>query len=844
MSFISTSFASRYPPTNNQLRTSSNPRNQATIQDGRVTVQNVQGRQSQGYASSGSRGNATGINRSVGSNTTSQAKVVRCYNCQGEGHMAKQCTKPKRPKNSEWFKEKMLLVQALESGAVLDEEQMAFLADNMDAVPSHDINLNNNVFDNNVQELQYSEQPPFIDDSNIESTSDSGFHGSSSSSSTLGAGGALSKGGTTSLAQQDALIMSVIEELSNKVAQCNALNKENKIVNESLTAELETYKEHVKIFEERQKFDLNDREKYIDFQMRDVIVKRNAKFADFEKEIQSLKLHLSAHMSDNKLLTTTIDVLKKETKEKEDKYLDEIIALEKKKKDHKTALGYQNPLYLTKAQLKQPTLYCGQTIVKKHDALFVPDSKETLELATASRVKMLEKQNDPIAKEKNVIIKPIDYDALNKLSEHFSAHFVPPKQLFAEQAFWLPISKPTSEKPPVQPEPVPKEIPRELPTISLVKDSFNKMRSHVNNFDKVITVRTKVTGQNEGTWGFEHIRCAFEKDVIPFAKTLKEYFQMFDQGLVKEITEMKDVFNQMETEVDTYVMCIAMHADVENKCVVPAINDILAYAEMEQSYIDEYSKVLELEAELSKKKNMVEKVVYYELSNICSRLENRWMYKLDLPPISPKLKRNREVDVDYLQKAKEQCDTLRDIVEQAKALKPLDNTLEYDCKFTTRIQELCTKSWSAKRNKKQEWKPTGHVFTYVGHRWIPTGRAFTIDENKCPLTRSFSKFMGTVRFGNDHVTTIMGYGDYQIGNVMISWVYYVEGLGHNLFSVGQFCDSDLEVAFHKHTYFVRDLKGVDLLKGSRGTNLYTLSLEEMMQSSPTCILSKASKTKS
>nr|GEY15325.1 retrovirus-related Pol polyprotein from transposon TNT 1-94 [Tanacetum cinerariifolium] len=103
---------------------------------------------------------------------------------------------------------------------------------------------------------------------------------------------------------------------------------------------------------------------------------------------------------------------------------------------------------------------------------------------------------------------------------------------------------------------------------------------------------------------------------------------------------------------------------------------------------------------------------------------------------------------------------------------------------------------------------------------------------------------GTVKFGNDHVAKITGYGDYQIGNVTISRVYYVEGLGHNLFSVGQFCDSDLEVAFRQHSCFIRNLKGVDLLTGSRGNNLYTLSLQDLMASSPICLLSKASKTKS
>nr|GEX49780.1 copia protein [Tanacetum cinerariifolium] len=105
-------------------------------------------------------------------------------------------------------------------------------------------------------------------------------------------------------------------------------------------------------------------------------------------------------------------------------------------------------------------------------------------------------------------------------------------------------------------------------------------------------------------------------------------------------------------------------------------------------------------------------------------------------------------------------------------------------------------------------------------------------------------FSGTVKFGKDHMAKIMGYGDYQIGNVTISRVYFVEGLGHNLFSIGQFCNSDLEVAFRQHTCFIRNLEGVDLLIGSRGNNLYTLSLGDMMASSPIFLLSKASKTNS
>nr|GEW65716.1 retrovirus-related Pol polyprotein from transposon TNT 1-94 [Tanacetum cinerariifolium] len=112
------------------------------------------------------------------------------------------------------------------------------------------------------------------------------------------------------------------------------------------------------------------------------------------------------------------------------------------------------------------------------------------------------------------------------------------------------------------------------------------------------------------------------------------------------------------------------------------------------------------------------------------------------------------------------------------------------------------------------------------------------------LSNFVNTFLCTVKFGNDHVAKIMGYGDCQIGNVTISRVYFVKGLGHTLFSVGQFCDSDLEVAFRQHTCFIRNLEGVDLLSGSQGKNLYTLSFGDMMKSSPIGLLSKASKTKS
>nr|GEU54101.1 serine/threonine protein kinase SRPK1 [Tanacetum cinerariifolium] len=123
MSFLIVVVTSRYPVTNNQLRTSSNPHQQATINNGRVTIQPIQGRQNSVTASS-LRPYASGSGGASG-----KQRIIMCYNCKGEGHMSKQCPKPKRKRDVEWFKDKVLLVQAQANEQVLQEEELEFLAD-------------------------------------------------------------------------------------------------------------------------------------------------------------------------------------------------------------------------------------------------------------------------------------------------------------------------------------------------------------------------------------------------------------------------------------------------------------------------------------------------------------------------------------------------------------------------------------------------------------------------------------------------------------------------------------------------------------------------------------------
>nr|GEW99130.1 retrovirus-related Pol polyprotein from transposon TNT 1-94 [Tanacetum cinerariifolium] len=109
--------------------------------------------------------------------------------------------------------------------------------------------------------------------------------------------------------------------------------------------------------------------------------------------------------------------------------------------------------------------------------------------------------------------------------------------------------------------------------------------------------------------------------------------------------------------------------------------------------------------------------------------------------------------------------------------------------------------------KRKVWKPTGKVVQIV--LWyLNFGYSKHMTGDRSQLTNFVDKFLGTVKFGNDHVAKIMGYGDYHIRNVTILRVYFIDGLGHNLLSVEKFYDSDLEVAFLQHTCFTRNLEEV------------------------------------
>nr|GEU61934.1 hypothetical protein [Tanacetum cinerariifolium] len=457
--------------------------------------------------------------------------------------------------------------------------------------------------------------------------------------------------------------------------------------------------------------------------------------------------------------------------------------------------------------------------IQKTNAIVIHDSEETLMVAEESRSIMLLKQKDMMMSEKKVNTKPVDYTALNQVSQNFKTRFVLQIKLSAEQVFWSQNSM-NSKEPNLSTRPTQVEVPKELPKVSMVNTSLKKLKHDLASFDVVVKERTTATAITKGTWGFEHTKAYFRDEIISFVKALKDLFNSFDQFLIDELSKVQNVFHQREEAVEQH-----------------PLKDTLR--------------------KLKGKDVVDEAVILHSI--------NPELLKFDVAPLAPKLRNNRTTHYDYLKHTQEETATLREIVEHERSLNPLNTSLDYTC--NTKKDKIKQTPSSAKKNKleayprnvktnlqnKKSVVNTKDIASVQNSKlnvnsdlqcYLDSGCSKHMIGDRSQLTNFVNKFLGIVKFGNDHIAKIMGYADYQIGNVTISRVYFVEGLGHDLFSVGQFCDSDLEVAFCQHTCFIRNLEGVDLITGSQGNNLYTLSLEDMMASSLIYLLSKASKTKS
>ncbi|GJS95080.1 retrovirus-related pol polyprotein from transposon TNT 1-94 [Tanacetum coccineum] len=652
MSFLTAVVTSRYPTTNNQLRTSSNPRQQATIYDGKVTVQPVQGRQTT-YAAGTTRKYTPGAS---GSNTGKQRTVI-CYNCKGEGHIAKQCTKPKRKRDETWFNDKVLLVQAQASGQALTEEEIAFLADpglpdiqtsqtvithnaayqadDLDAYDSdcdelnsakialmanlsrngsdaltevhNQDNLNYDLFNQSEQIMTSSEQSNDVSQSETDITSDSNIipysqYLSETQQETVQ--------NSNSSAQQDVLILSMFDQLSTQVTHCTTVNK-------ALTTELDRYKEEVKDLKEKQNVENS-------------FSGSNEQF----DEIVRLKQNLFEQVQEKDCLMKTVSELKNDLKLEENRNIDREIALEKKIKQldniiFKRAIGFEKPFYLKKARESKPKLYDGNTILKM-DTIVIPDSDETLMLCEESRSKMLLKEQDPLFEKHRVNTKPINYAILNN---DYYKRFVRQSNLYSEHAYWKATSVPSLD-PPHSSTTVIVEVPKELPKVSMVNTSLKELKRYLTGFDQVVKERTTTTAITEGTLGFKHTKACFRDEIIPFIKELKDIFNNFNQYLIEELVDVQKVFYQMEQAVEqhcleskTFKVKINQVLSENKRLLAQFIDNDIVKTVVNLSVnegcktVNKCQKCLELKTELLNKKDFVDKETYDKLCKSFTTLE-------------------------------------------------------------------------------------------------------------------------------------------------------------------------------------------------------------------------------
>ncbi|GJV63700.1 hypothetical protein Tco_1474528 [Tanacetum coccineum] len=748
MSFLSAVITSRYPTTNNQLRNSSNPRQQATINDDIITLKPVQG---------------------------DTFLLLR---------------------------EKVLLVQAQANGQILHEEKLVFLAD-----PG----ITEGQATQTVITYNAAYQADDLD------AYDSDCDEINTSKVALMAN--LSHYGSAALAEvynpnMDTNIINQVVQAMPSSEQSNVVNhSETEItsdsniipyshVNDTLTAELERYKHQVKFLKEGQNVDLKSNDNVLDI---------SAQFI----EIDSLKQTLSEHLKENESLMQTVTLLKNDFKKEESRNIDREIALEKRIKQ----------LDKIKAQQLEPKLY-DFNVIKKTNAIVIPDSEETLML-------------------KDTVIK--------KLKERI-------KSLSGK------INEDKIKKDLEEIETINIELDHRVSKLIIENEHLKQTYKQLYDLIKPARIRSKE-------------QCA---DLINQVN-LKSV-EIFDlnaslQEKVLVITALKDDLKKLKGKalVDNVVTKHTIDPEMLKIDVEPITSKLLNKRTAHSAYIKNTQK------EAAILRDLVDHVkANYPLDHSLESACNTKKDKIQQTPSStqknkveaqPRKVKSSLKNKDCVVAPKGTANVQHSKLNANSKLKCVkcngcmlsDNydfcVLDFINNVNARVKSKSVK----KSSKGKVWKPTGKVFTNIGYIKRPTGRTFTIVGNACSLTRittttevplrkptalenetpkpvitlvysrkprksktnvHVSKYMvlksvsakkkepSTVKFGNDYVAKILGYGDYQIGNVTISRVYYVEGLGHNLFFVGQFCDSNLEVAFRQHTYFIRNLEGVDLLTGS------------------------------
>ncbi|GJT24405.1 retrovirus-related pol polyprotein from transposon TNT 1-94 [Tanacetum coccineum] len=589
-------FQKQFPPTNNQLRTSSNSRTHATVHDGHIVTEPVQRKAPGNVGNTGARG-----------------KKVICYNCRGEGHVARQCKEPKRKMDSQYFKDKALLMEAKEKGDVLDAEAEAFLADvectapydqpqaltttnmfqanhedaydsDVDEGPNaavafmanlsstsatnsqvNEVHSNDNqIFDNVDYQLSQEMHQEEHLDSDAETEIDDNtipYHQYLLDTEAQNVPTEVSADTSDKVS-----MIAILTDLQTQLDGHAKVNQDKCLEIETLKNELLQCKQEIyRLDTQKVKLDLENKVR----QEQALVIQRNKRNAELVQENDLLKSTLSGKEKSIAFLQSEKEKILSEKKDLADSYLDEIVCLKnankvardmlqrfnmptqtipmlsKKPKKatndlHKDILGTRNPGLGYMAKRAQPVLYDADTLLHpNHHPVSIWDSEEVLVHQVVSMKKMNEKPGH---------VRPANgfYDKLNALK------FVPQQELSREQAYWLPANERASQTSNPN-SPVTPFVRKSRPP-SQVLASLRNVNAAFLQFEGIIKERTTQKPDYVSEWCFDYAKQFVEQQLVPFYDHFKKHIQAANDTFFKEIREFEQIFDDLETEYEQCVL--------------------------------------------------------------------------------------------------------------------------------------------------------------------------------------------------------------------------------------------------------------------------------------------------
>nr|GEV78588.1 hypothetical protein [Tanacetum cinerariifolium] len=708
----------------------------------------------------------------------------------------------------------------------------------------------------------------------------------------------------------------------------------------------------------------------------------NDEISNLNKQLSKEKSSISSLMEENKKLKHDFNTQK-------DKFLDKEVDLEAKIKDlknillkrdqtvqtmhmlnpkpnsfyhrdQKMALGYPNPSYLKKAQLKQQSLYNGNMLLEEHDPPVVYDSEETLELAQESREKMrfLKKE-----------IKPANYAKIN----HLSGVFVPQKTKSKEELLLLNVLNMVTISKMIS---IPNEDLLDDTTPSVARKFLNEVKSSLVILQRVVKQKMTLEVHNWSSSAHKEVHkiishkiasiinqvearvknfeIQFLQEAAKFVRDFKSLAKEADESLDKQKSLELEIERLLKVSVSHYIMSIVQNGFVDvpsdlqteldrtkeklELCIIKKEKEYAVlwnnwYTKCEEckydkisydkAYNDMQQKVEWLQAHMRDLKEF--QVVNRKISHLKTTYKNlfdsitsnrahaklhsliyenaqlrAWVFEntfesmnntsgtsvtphVDKPKLSVVTPHSKKLHASILSHSVPQSREFNVVKHRNRHVTSKENVSSdtVNASSTGLVHTARTRRPQPKGNTKNARVPSASKSSEVKKNVTVEDHRRNLLLSKNQKTMSFEcnniklpiwndkfkivygnccskhmtenikllinfvwKFLGTVHFGNNHIAAILGYGDLKWGNITITRVYFVEGLCHNLFLVGQFCDADLEVAFRRNTCYIRDLDGVDLLKGNCSRNLYTINLYNMASASPICLMARATPTKS